>query len=98
MIRQGETPVIGNLRREALVCLVADLADEVIVESELVVGGDDQVGVNIPHLKRQRGTRELDNSKISRHEQYVRSERADQDSDRHSHNTSPQPNYLHSAH
>jgi hypothetical protein len=52
MIRQGETPVIGNLRGEALVRLVTDLAYKIIVESEFVVGRHDQIGIDVPNLKR----------------------------------------------
>lgn len=51
MIRQSKTPIIGDLRRETLVGFVADLADEVVVERELVIGRNDQVGIDIPDLQ-----------------------------------------------
>jgi hypothetical protein len=51
MIREGKTPVIRDLRRETPVRLVADLADEVVVECKLVIGRNDQVGIDIPDLQ-----------------------------------------------
>ena len=50
MIRQSEAPVVGDLCREAFVSFVADFTDEVVVKSEFVVRGHDQVGIDVPDL------------------------------------------------
>jgi hypothetical protein len=52
MIAQSKRPIIRQLCREPLVRLIPDLLDEVEVEGELVVRGDDEVGVRVPDLAR----------------------------------------------
>lgn len=50
MIGQSQPPIIRNLSPEPLIRLVPDLADQVVVERKLVIGGDDEVGGYVPDL------------------------------------------------